>query len=179
MNAMNATVTSSKSSAGERPSAPASQGEPISPKGCTNFKLRQLTRLVSNHCEAHFAETGLKTTQYALLSHIVVLGPIQPSELARRMDLDVSTLSRNIQPLLTLGLVEMLPGADARSRQIQATEEGHARRRQMKATWKRAQLSLNERLGDERVQRLHALLDECSALMRGDVDVDELDGLDT
>ena len=43
--------------------APASQGEPLSPKGCTNFKLRQLTRLVSNHCETHFAETGLKMEQ--------------------------------------------------------------------------------------------------------------------
>ncbi|MBB3281055.1 winged helix-turn-helix transcriptional regulator [Mitsuaria sp. TWR114] len=169
---MNASVTATKTSA----TASTAQAEPISPKGCTNFKLRQVTRLVSNHCEAHFAETGLKTTQYALLSHIVVLGPIQPSELARRMDLDLSTLSRNIQPLLAMGLVETLPGPDARSRQLQATEEGHARRKQMKATWKRAQLSLNERLGDERVQRLHALLDECAALMRGEVDPDELDG---
>ncbi|OWQ92116.1 hypothetical protein CDN99_07120 [Roseateles aquatilis] len=170
-------ATSTRSSAGAL--APASQGEPISPKGCTNFKLRQLTRLVSNHCEGHFAETGLKTTQYALLSHIVVLGPIQPSELARRMDLDLSTLSRNVQPLLAMGLVEMLPGADARSRQLQATEEGQTRRRQMKATWKRAQLSLNERLGDERVQRLHALLDECAALMRGDLRVEEVDAADS
>lgn len=167
---MNASVTAPKSPAGS------AQAEPISPKGCTNFKLRQVTRLVSNHCEAHFAETGLKTTQYALLSHVVVLGPIQPSELARRMDLDLSTLSRNVQPLQAMGLVEMLPGADARSRQLQATEAGIARRKQMKATWKRAQLSLNERLGDERVQRLHALLDECAALMRGELDPDELDG---
>jgi DNA-binding MarR family transcriptional regulator len=165
---MSASVSSSRTTPAQ------TQAEPISPKGCTNFKLRQVTRLVSNHCEAHFAESGLTTTQYALLSHIVVLGPIQPSELARRMDIDLSTLSRNVQPLQSLGLVETLPGADARSRQLQATEEGHVRRKQMKATWKRAQLSLNERLGDERVQRLHALLDECAALMRGDADPDAL-----
>ncbi len=165
---MSATPTASKTTS--------TTAEPISPKGCTNFKLRQLTRLVSNHCEAHFAESGLKTTQYALLSHITVLGPIQPSELARRMDLDLSTLSRNVQPLQAMGLVESLPGADARSRQLQATPEGHARRKQMKATWKRAQLSLNERLGDERVRQLHALLDECAALMRGELDPDDLAG---
>lgn len=142
------------------------------PQGCTNFKLRQLTRLVSQHCEAHFADTGLKTTQYSLLSHVVLLGPIQPSELARRMDLDLSTLSRNVQPLLALGLLEMLPGPDARSRQLQATAEGRTRRQQMKANWKRAQLSLNERLGEERVQQLHGLLDECLALMRGEPEPD-------
>lgn len=164
---MSAPVSASKTTPAQGPTL--AQAEPISPKGCTNFKLRQVTRLVSNHCEAQFAESGLTTTQYALLSHIVVLGPIQPSELARRMDIDLSTLSRNVQPLQALGLVETLPGADARSRQLQATEEGHARRKHMKATWKRAQLSLNERLGDDRVQRLHALLDECAALMRGEV----------
>lgn len=167
---MSASVSPSKTTPVQSQSQ--AHAEPISPKGCTNFKLRQVTRLVSNHCEAQFAESGLTTTQYALLSHIVVLGPIQPSELARRMDIDLSTLSRNVQPLQTLGLVETLPGADARSRQLQATEEGHARRKQMKATWKRAQLSLNERLGDERVQRLHALLDECAALMRGEAEPD-------
>ncbi len=136
------------------------------PRGCTNFKLRQLTRLVSQHCEPHFASSGLKTTQYALLSHIDALGPIAPGELARRMDLDASTLSRNLQPLLAGGWVEMGAGEDARSRLVQVTAEGHAKRAAMKADWKRAQLTLNERLGDARVQRLHALLDECLELLR-------------
>ena len=136
------------------------------PQGCTNFKLRQLTRLVSQHCEPHFAESGLKTTQYSLLAHIDVLGPIAPGELARRMDLDASTLTRNLQLLLAGGWVDMLPGEDARSRLVQVTAEGHAKRMAMKADWKRAQLSLNEHLGDARVQRLHALLDECLELLR-------------
>jgi DNA-binding MarR family transcriptional regulator len=135
------------------------------PKGCTNFKLRQLTRRVSTHCEPFFADSGLKTTQYSLLSHIVLLGPVQPSQLARRMGLDASTLSRNLQPLLVGGWVEQLPGEDARSSQVQATPAGQAKRAAMKADWKRAQLSLNERLGAARVQQLHGLLDECLALM--------------
>ena len=136
------------------------------PQGCTNFKLRQLTRLVSQHCEPHFAAAGLKTTQYSLLSHIDLLGPIGPGELARRMDLDASTLTRNLQPLIAGGWVEMGPGEDARSRLVQATPEGHAKRQAMKADWKRAQLGLNEKLGDERVLKLHALLDECLELLR-------------
>ena len=137
-----------------------------SPQGCTNFKLRQLTRLVSQHCEPHFAEAGLKTTQYSLLSHIDYLGPIAPGELARRMDLDASTLTRNLQPLVAGGWVEMGPGEDARSRLVQITPEGHAKRQAMKADWKRAQLGLNDKLGEERVAKLHALLDECLELLR-------------
>ncbi len=136
------------------------------PQGCTHFKLRQLTRLVSQQCETHFADSGLKTTQYALLSHVDKLGPLQPGELARRMDLDASTLTRNLQPLLAGGWIEMLPGENARSRLVQATPAGRAKRAQMKAHWKRAQLSINASLGDERVKRLHALLDECLELLR-------------
>ena len=136
------------------------------PQGCTNFKLRQLGRLVSQHCEPHFSDSGLKTTQYSLLSHVDKLGPLSPGMLAQRMDLDASTLTRNLQPLLADGWIEMLPGADARSRLVRVTPAGHAKRASMQADWKRAQLSLNARLGHERVQRLHELLDECLELLR-------------
>ena len=136
------------------------------PQGCTNFKLRQLTRLVSQQCELHFADSGLKTTQYSLLSHIDKLGPIAPGALARRMDLDASTLTRNLQPLITDGWIEMGPGEDARSRLVQVTPAGRAKRTEMQKDWKRAQLSINATLGDERVNQLHALLDECLELMR-------------
>jgi len=73
------------------------------PQGCTNLKLRQLSRAVTRHYDAHVAPLGLKNTQYSLLSHVVLLGPIQPSELAARMRLDASTLTRNLQPLLAQG----------------------------------------------------------------------------
>lgn len=135
-------------------------------QGCTNFKLRQLSRLVLQQSEPHFADSGLKMTQYSLLAHIDKLGPLAPGALARRMDLDASTLSRNLQPLLADGLIELLPGEDARSRRVQVTEAGRLKRNEMKADWKRAQLAINDKLGAPRVMRLHALLDECLAAMR-------------
>ena len=94
------------------------------PRGCTNLKLRQLTRRVSQHYDRIVASVGLKTTQYSLLSHVVQLGPIRPGELARRMEMDASTLTRNLQPLVAQGWVEVGEGDDARSRSIVATEAG-------------------------------------------------------
>lgn len=135
------------------------------PRGCTNFKLRQLTRGVNRHYDSMVAGSGVKITQYSLLNHMVVLGPIQPSDLAARMTLDASTLTRNLQPLIAQGWLVMEAGADARSRLISITDEGHAKWVEAKRSWKQAQLALNERLGAERVARLHQLLDECSALM--------------
>lgn len=133
------------------------------PRGCTNLKLRQLSRAVTRHYDAYVARIGLKNTQYSLLSHIVLLGPIQPVELARRMKLDASTLTRNLQPLLAQGWIEIGPGADARSRSISATDRGRAKRVEGQRAWKQAQLALNDKLGDARVAKLHDLLDACLA----------------
>lgn len=133
----------------------------VKPRGCTNLKLRQLSRAVTRHYDAYVSRTGLKNTQYSLLSHVVLLGAARPGELARRMKLDASTLSRNLQPLLAAGWIEIGPGDDERSRAVRATDAGRRLRAEGRKAWKQAQLALNERLGAERVAALHALLDDC------------------
>lgn len=137
----------------------------LKPQGCTNLKLRQLTRMVTRHYDLYIHATGLKNTQYALLSHVVALGPIRPSDLAKRMQMDASTLTRNLQPLATQGWLTIGAGSDARSRLIEATEAGRAKRAEAQRAWKAAQLALNERLGVERVMALHDLLDACMERM--------------
>jgi DNA-binding MarR family transcriptional regulator len=131
------------------------------PRGCTNLKLRQASRLVTRHYEVFVAPTGLKITQYSLLSYVVKLGPLRAGELAAAMQLDASTLTRNLRPLLEQGWVQVHAGDDARSRVIEATDAGRALRGQAQKAWKRAQLALNERLGTAQVAALHLLLDDC------------------
>ncbi len=142
-------------------SQPRPDGSSAAPRGCTNFKLRQLTRRVSQHYDHIVASAGLKTTQYSLLSNLASHGPIRPGELALQMEMDASTLTRNLQPLVAQGWVEVGPGADARSRLVALTDAGRAKRMQAQREWKRAQLALNERLGLVRVAELHALIDAC------------------
>lgn len=130
------------------------------PKGCTNLKLRQLTRLVTRHYDHYTAAAGLKTTQYSLLSHVEKLGPIRPGDLARSMQMDASTLTRNMQPLVAQGWLRIGAGEDARSRLVEITDDGRAKRVEGQRAWKLAQLALNERLGVDRVAALHELLDD-------------------
>lgn len=132
-------------------------------QGCTNLKLRQLGRMVTRHYDRYMSSVGLKNTQYALLSHVVKLGPIRPSDLAKRMQMDASTLTRNLQPMAAQGWLTVGAGEDARSRLVEATAAGQAIRAEGQRAWKAAQLALNERLGMEHVLALHALLDSCIA----------------
>jgi DNA-binding MarR family transcriptional regulator len=138
------------------------------PQGCTNLKLRQLSRIVTRHYDHCFAEVGLKITQYSLLSHVVKLGPIRPMDLAKRMQMDASTLTRNLQPLSAMALLTIGAGADARSRLVAATETGVSKQAQAQQTWKATQLALNAQLGTERVAALHGLLDSCIERLDGD-----------
>ncbi len=164
MNIRNASTASPPLPTGRRRQA-SNDAPARSPKGCTNLKLRQLTRRVSRLYDAQLAHSGLKTTQYSLLACVDSLGPLPPGEIARHLSMDPSTLTRNLQPLEDAGWVRVDAGPDARSRLVVVTETGRAKRAQARGHWKRAQLSLNRMLGDDRVAMLHELLDQLQATL--------------
>jgi DNA-binding MarR family transcriptional regulator len=137
----------------------------VKPQGCTNFKLRQLMRRVAQHYDAELGKSGLKTTQYSLLSHAIALGPVRPVELATAMKVDASTLTRNLRPLIDAGWIEVGPGADGRSRLVSATQAGREKRQEAQRRWRVAQESINQTLGPRRVVQLHGLIDECLDLL--------------
>ncbi|MFL6695856.1 MAG: MarR family winged helix-turn-helix transcriptional regulator [Vitreoscilla sp.] len=132
----------------------------VRPQGCTNLKLRQLMRRVAQRYDAEVGQVGLKATQYSLLSHVIKLGPIRPVDLAAGMNVDASTLSRNLKPMVAAGWLTLEPGEDARSRLVHATDAGREKRAEAQRRWRIAQEGVNAALGPQRVIALHALIDE-------------------
>lgn len=147
------------------PSQVAVVNPPPRPQGCTNLKLRQLTRAVGAHFDTVVGQCGLKGTQYSLLSHVVKLGPLRPVELARVMKVSPSTLSRNLQPLLDAGWLTTCRGIDGRGHLVVATPAGCAKRSEAQMRWREAQEAINRCLGPHNVVELHALLDTCLDLL--------------
>ena len=135
----------------------------VKPQGCTNLKLRQLMRRVAQHYDAEVGKTGLKGTQYSLLSYVAKLGPILPGDLAREMKVDASTLTRNLKPLVAAGWLMLQSGADGRSRLVTVTHEGREKRQEAQRRWRVAQEAINQTLGEANVVALHALIDDSLA----------------
>lgn len=162
----------------QAPVKPASRSESkadvLRPQGCTNFKLRQLMRRVTQHYDAEVGKSGLRTTQYSLLTHVLRLGPIRPGELADAMTMGASTLTRNLRPLIDAGWLTLGAGADGRSRLVAITEAGREKRQEAQRRWRLAQENINQVLGLERVMALHDLIDESleilSPLESGEID---------
>ena len=122
----------------------------VKPQGCTNLKLRQLMRRVAQHYDAEVGKSGLKTTQYSLLSHVIALGPLRPVDLATAMGLEASTLTRNLRPLIDAGWLDLGPGADGRSRLVSVTDAGREKRQEAQRRWRVAQEGINRMLGPRR-----------------------------
>ena len=140
----------------------------LAPRGCTNFKLRQLLRRVSLVYDRAMAECGLKITQYSLLTHVEKLGPITQADLAKAMGMDSSTLSRNLRPLESAGWVAVHAGDDARSHALSLNVSGRKKRTQAQTLWKQAQLQLNDTVGVDDVIALHALIDRMTDALSTD-----------
>ena len=122
--------------------------------GCTCARLRKLTRRLTRIYDAHLSAQGIKVTQYSLLAN-AARGERTLSEFAAELEMDRSTLSRNLAPLVAQGWVSIEVGADPRSRSISVTAAG---RRKLKATlplWRKAQCEVEALLGAASVGELH------------------------
>lgn len=132
---------------------------PPRPTGCTAFRLRKLTRRLTQHYDACLAPAGLRVTQYSMLSVLVHTPPVSMNDLARRMEMDRTTLTRNLKPLASAGYVGTTSGEDARTRLISVTDSGRTAWSRARPLWRQAQNDVNLALGAEGVQDLHAMLD--------------------
>ena len=131
------------------------------PSACTCFRLRSLTRRVTQLYDRALAPSGLTVTQYSVLAHALRQGAAPTlSELAQLLYTDRTTLTRNLKPLADAGLVKVGDGADARSKAVLVTAKGRGALRAARPLWKEAQVRLRAQAGDRRLAALHELIEE-------------------
>ncbi|MGJ7497355.1 MarR family winged helix-turn-helix transcriptional regulator [Variovorax sp. RT4R15] len=135
---------------------------------CTETKLYQLARLVRRHYDAELGKVGLRTSQYGLLAEIATHGPVRPCDLAETMSLSPSTLTRNLKPLISNGWLFLGPGADGRTRSVRVTTAGLRKCAEGVPHWILAQAKVHRMIGSRNVRALHALIDDCMAVMSAD-----------
>ena len=136
--------------------------------GCTCARLRKLTRRLTRIYDAHLAAAGIKVTQYSLLAN-AVRGERTLSEFATELDMDRSTLSRNLAPLAAQGWVSISVGSDPRSRSVSVTATG---RRKLKAAlplWRKAQCETEAILGPSGVADLHRKIEHALAALSAEL----------
>lgn len=149
---------------------PAGALPPALPQGCTCARLRRLTRRITAVYDRELAAAGLRVTQYSLLSVLKRAAGAEGmpvTELAARMDMDRTTLTRNLKPLIDQGYAALAPDAqDRRVRRALLTPQGLNALEAARPHWLRAQQEVNRTLGEATVADLHHWLDEVTPAFR-------------
>jgi DNA-binding MarR family transcriptional regulator len=131
---------------------------------CACGRLRRASRALTQLYDDLMAPAGLRVTQFSLLRTLSREGPLRITALAEAALLDRTALSRNLDPLVTRGLVRIVPGTDARTREVALTRAGVASLRAAVPHWKRAQARVSKALGPTRLDALIATLAELESL---------------
>ena len=124
-------------------------------KTCIAVRLRLLNRVVTNFYDDALRPLGLKVSQLNILIATAKLGLARPAQVCEILQLDVSTLSRNVERMRARGWLEVVPDKDARTQPFRLTLK--AKRLIEKATpaWQKAQLQAAELLGDAGIAMLN------------------------
>jgi len=135
------------------------------PLPCTGGRVRKLMRRMTAFYESYLRSAGVKLSQYSLLANLSDT-PQSVLELANRLEMDRTTLTRNLNPLLTAGWVESCTCHDARKREYKLSAEGKAAFARARAEWTKAQLALETQLGRDYVARLNLDLENTLAQLK-------------
>ena len=131
---------------------------------CACGRLRRATRALTQLYDDMMAPSGLRVTQFSLLRTLAREGPSRMSALAEALLLDRTALSRTLDPLAARGLVAIVAGRDARTREVSLTRAGEKAIRAAESHWKRAQSQVTARLGAGKFDALVATLRELETL---------------
>ena len=116
---------------------------------CYLHRIRMLSRTITRVYDDALKPLDLKVTQMNLLGVVTKLGPISPGEMCQKLQMDKSTLCRNVERLIKYGWIKQVPGEDNRSHQLKITEKGKEIMKEASKLWKQAQARTQKILGKE------------------------------
>jgi DNA-binding MarR family transcriptional regulator len=129
---------------------------------CIAVRLRLLNRVVTNIYDDALRPLGLKVSQLNILVVTARLGLARPAQVCEILQLDTSTLSRNVERMRAHRWLEVVPDEDARAQPFRLTPQGQRLIEKAVPAWEAAQRQASELLGDEGF----ALLDKAAQTLR-------------
>ncbi|MDX2289627.1 MAG: MarR family winged helix-turn-helix transcriptional regulator [Hyphomicrobiaceae bacterium] len=130
----------------------------VTASGCLATRVRQLSRIITRVYDDAMRPLGITASQYTLLAQLAARDGITAVEIGHDLDIEKSTLSRNLKRLLALGHIIMDPPAGRRGRGLHLTPKGQTVLREAYPIWAAAQRQTNTVMGSETRQTLDELL---------------------
>lgn len=130
---------------------------------CLAGRVRQLSRIVTARYDEELRPVGITANQLTILSAVAVLEQVTPTDLQPYLEMEISTLSRNIRRMVEHRWLATVPADDKRSHYLIVAPEGFRVLAEVGPHWERAHAWATDRLGGgdtvrELAHRLNPLL---------------------
>lgn len=132
---------------------------------CLATRVRQLSRIVTRVYDDAMRPLGITASQYTLLAQLAARDGITAVEIGHELDIEKSTLSRNLKRLLALGHIIMDPPAGRRGRGLHLTPKGQAVLTDAFPIWLDAQRRATKAMGTDSREILDGLLMQAERLI--------------
>ena len=126
-------------------------------RDCLAVRARLLSRVVCSVYDEALRPLGLKASQLNVLVAIQKLGPCAPGAIADALQLEKSSLSRNVERLRQNGWVAVEAADDARSHRLVVTAAGTRLLAAALEPWRAAQRRTRQVLGADGAAALRRL----------------------
>jgi DNA-binding MarR family transcriptional regulator len=123
---------------------------------CLCHNVRMASRVVSRTYDEALRPTGLRATQVAVLAAVGARGALSIKALADSLEMERTTLTRNLRPLEDQGYVFIAPEGHHRSRVLSLTAAGRAALLKALPLWEAAQQASMRQLGERRWPAVHS-----------------------
>ena len=131
---------------------------------CNLFHLRRAARAVSRQYGAMMKSTDAQAPQFSVLFILSRAGALSITELASKMGMDRTSMSRNLLPMQAHGLVSLGAEGAARAREVTITQAGRAALDELMPLWRQAQAEFVEHLGEADTALLIELLSRVATI---------------
>lgn len=118
---------------------------------CHCILLRKATRKIGALYDAALEPVGINIAQFSLLRTVARHQAISLTDLGRRLELDRSTMGRNVRVVEKLGLVVLGRGEDQREATVGLTAHGREVLQAAEPLWSQCQDAIGDRLGPARI----------------------------
>ena len=127
---------------------------------CHATAFRKAARRVTQLYESALTETGLRSTQFAILSELNDRADKPPTmaELAESLVIERSALGHTLRPLERDGYLVLQEGEDRRQRRIVLTAKGKAKFKEGSCAWRIAQEHFEAIFGRAESRNLRLIL---------------------
>ena len=130
---------------------------------CLSMRIRFLNRTVNAIYDDAYRDIGITAAQGNMLVAIVLNEGISPTILGQRLNIEKSTLSRNLDRMRKSDLIDVREPSSGRSLELMPTKKGHELLLEILPRWESGEAATRELLGEDESSNITEAVDQARA----------------